>query len=64
VYPRELAGLAREEAETGGSIQTLLDRVSFFPVTPDRWEEWGEDGRSWFSADTPDALEEGQRRFG
>jgi hypothetical protein len=48
----------------GGSIQTLLDRVSFLPVTPDRWEEWGEDGRSWFSADTPNALDEGQKRYG
>jgi molybdopterin-guanine dinucleotide biosynthesis protein A len=64
VYPREIAGPAREEAEMGGSIQTLLDRVSFLPVTPDQWEQWGEDGRSWFSADTPDALDEGQRRYG
>jgi molybdopterin-guanine dinucleotide biosynthesis protein A len=64
VYPREIAGPAREEAEAGGSIQTLLDRVSFLPVTPDQWQDWGEDGRSWFSADTPEALDEGQRRFG
>jgi molybdopterin-guanine dinucleotide biosynthesis protein A len=64
VYPRAIAGPAREEAVMGGSIQTLLDRVSFLPVTPDRWEEWGEDGRSWFSADTPNALDEGQKRYG
>ena len=64
VYPRQIAATAREEAEAGGSIQTLLDRVSFLPVTPDRWETWGEDGRSWFSADTPQALEEGQNQFG
>ena len=64
VYPRQVAGIAREEAESGGSIQTLLDRVSFLPVTPDEWQEWGEDGRSWFSADTPHALDEGLRRFG
>ncbi|HEU4917901.1 MAG TPA: molybdenum cofactor guanylyltransferase [Acidimicrobiia bacterium] len=64
VYPRQVAGVAREEAESGGSIQTMLDRVSFLPVTPDEWEEWGEDGRSWFSADTSQALDEGLRRFG
>lgn len=64
IYPRQIADLAREEAEAGGSIQTLLDRVSFLPVTPDEWESWGEDGRSWFSADTPQALDEGERIFG
>ena len=64
VYPGQIAGPAREEAEMGGSVQTLLDRVSFQPVTPDEWETWGEDGRSWFSADTPQALEEGRVRFG
>jgi molybdopterin-guanine dinucleotide biosynthesis protein A len=64
VYPRQIAGAAREEAEMGGSIQTLLDRVSFLPVTPDQWGDWGEDGRSWFSADTPQALEDGRKRFG
>jgi molybdopterin-guanine dinucleotide biosynthesis protein A len=63
IYPRQIADLAREEAEAGGSIQTLLDRVSFLPVTPDQWEGWGEDGRSWFSADTPEALEQGLERF-
>jgi molybdopterin-guanine dinucleotide biosynthesis protein A len=64
VFPRLISGPAWEEAEAGGSIQTLLDRVSFLPVTPDQWEEWGEDGRSWFSADTRQALDEGLRRFG
>jgi molybdopterin-guanine dinucleotide biosynthesis protein A len=63
VYPREIADPAREEAEAVGSIQTLLDRVSFLPVTPDQWQDWGEDGRSWFSADTPEALAEGLERF-
>lgn len=64
IYPRQIAGPALEESEAGGSIQTLLDRVSFLPVTPAEWEEWGEDGRSWYSADTPEALDEGRRRFG
>jgi molybdopterin-guanine dinucleotide biosynthesis protein A len=63
VYPRQIAGQAVEEAESGGSVQTLLDRVSFLPVTPEQWEAWGEDGRSWYSADTPEALDAGLRRF-
>jgi hypothetical protein len=52
-----------EEAEADGSIQSLLDRVSFRAVTPETWVPWGEDGRSWFSVDTPEALAEGIRRF-
>ncbi len=64
IYPKGIAAQAREEVESGGSIQTLLDRVSFLPITPDRWEEWGEDGRSWYSADTPEALAAGMRRYG
>jgi amidophosphoribosyltransferase len=58
VYPASLAAAAREEAEAGGSVQSLLDRVSFRPVTPDEWESWGEDGRSWRSVDDPVSLEE------
>jgi molybdopterin-guanine dinucleotide biosynthesis protein A len=64
VYPRGIAEAATEEASLGGSIQTVLDRVSFRPVAPDEWQTWGEDGRSWFSADTPAALAEGEGRFG
>ena len=64
VFPKQVAAQALEEAEAGGSVQTLLDRVSFLPVTPDQWGGWGEDGRSWFSVDTPHALEKGIERFG
>jgi molybdopterin-guanine dinucleotide biosynthesis protein A len=63
IYPRGIAKSALEEVEGGGSIQTLLDRVSFLPVTPDVWEGWGEDGRSWFSVDTPDDVLIGLGRF-
>jgi molybdopterin-guanine dinucleotide biosynthesis protein A len=64
VYPASVADAAWEEAESGGSVQSLLDRVSFEPVTHETWEDWGEDGRSWFSIDTPEDLAEGLRRFG
>ncbi|MEX1125995.1 MAG: NTP transferase domain-containing protein, partial [Acidimicrobiia bacterium] len=63
LYPKAIASAAMEEAEADGSIQSLLDRVSFQAVTPEIWSLWGEDGRSWFSVDTPGALEEGVRRF-
>lgn len=64
VYPRVIAGQALEEASSGGSVQSLLDRVSFEPVTPDVWESWGEDGRSWTSLDTPERVAEAIRRYG
>lgn len=58
VYPVSISGEASEEAAAGGSIQTLLDRVSFRPVAPDEWRTWGEDGRSWHSIDSEGALRE------
>jgi len=63
LYPKAIEEAALEEADADGSIQSLLDRVSFRAVIPEIWGSWGEDGRSWFSVDTPAALEEGVRRF-
>lgn len=64
VYPVTVADAAKEEASAGGSIQSLLDRVAFYPVPPNVWQGWGEDGRSWFSVDSPEALNEASSRFG
>jgi molybdopterin-guanine dinucleotide biosynthesis protein A len=64
VYPKTVAEAAVGEASAGGSIQTLLDRVSFRPLTPREWRAWGEDGRSWFSVDTPEELRLGESSFG
>jgi molybdopterin-guanine dinucleotide biosynthesis protein A len=63
VYPAAISPAATEEASSGGSIQTLLDRVSFRPVAPDEWRSWGEDGRSWFSVDTTADLAEGEAAY-
>lgn len=63
LYPRAIGPEAMAEADAAGSVQSLLDRVSFRAVTPDQWESWGEDGRSWYSADDPSSLEEGMARF-
>ncbi|HUO46319.1 MAG TPA: NTP transferase domain-containing protein [Acidimicrobiia bacterium] len=46
------------------SLQELLDKVAFAAVEPSEWRLWGEDGRSWYSVDDDDALDEGLRRFG
>ncbi|MEA1902147.1 MAG: molybdenum cofactor guanylyltransferase [Actinomycetota bacterium] len=63
LYPRVVADAAAEEAANGGSVQSLLDRVSFTAITPETWESWGEDGRSWYSVDSPEALTEGLGLF-
>ncbi len=63
LYPKSIEEAALEEARSDGSIQSLLDRVSFEAVTPETWSQWGEDGRSWFSVDSVEALEEGIRRY-
>lgn len=63
LYPKEIADAAGEEARAEGSIQSLLDRVSFQAVTPEVWRGWGEDGRSWYSVDTPEALATGIERY-
>lgn len=39
------------------SLQTLLDRVATTEVGPGEWAQWGEDGRSWISLDTPERWE-------
>lgn len=64
VYPAAIGDAAVDEARARGSIQTLLDRVSFRPVTPDEWGDWGEDGRSWFSVDDEQAQADGEARYG
>ena len=63
VYPKAISQVAVEEAELGGSIQSLLDRVSFVARAPDVWKSWGDDGRSWFSVDSPEALTDALGRY-
>ncbi|MFO7291922.1 MAG: molybdenum cofactor guanylyltransferase [Actinomycetes bacterium] len=62
VYPPTVAAAARTELEEGGSLQSLLDVVAFQQVVD--WRAWGEDGRSWYSVDTPEDAAEGLARFG
>ena len=64
VYPADLAAIAVEELDAGGSIQSLLDRSSFHPFTEADMARVGEDGRSWYSVDTPEAVTAGLEQFG
>lgn len=64
VYPPMWAEQAEFEGAEGGSIQSLVDRLGFTPIEPTEWHSWEEDGRSWFSVDSPTKLEEGVRRYG
>lgn len=60
VYPAGLADLAAQELTNGGSIQSLIDVTSFDPISSID----GEDGRSWFSVDSPGAIKRGTEMFG
>ncbi len=64
VYPAALLPEAERETKVGGSIQSLLDRVRHRSVIREEWTDWGEDGRSWFSVDTPEDLAVGLARWG
>ena len=46
----------RGPLELARSIQDLITQVPTRHIQPAEWNEWGEDGRSWFSVDTPEAL--------
>ena len=45
------------------AIITILDHVETTRVEPGEWRGWGEDGRSWYSVDTPEALASGIERY-
>lgn len=45
-------------ASEGPSLQRLLTDVGAREVPEAVWREWGEDGRSWWSIDTPEDLAE------
>lgn len=45
------------------AIITVLGRVGTTRVGPPEWGAWGEDGRSWYSVDTPEALTAGVARY-
>jgi molybdenum cofactor guanylyltransferase len=64
LYPASWAEPAAALLSSGRPAQALLDDHPWRPVEQPEWSAWGEDGRSWFSVDTPAALTEGLSRFG
>ncbi|MGH8957581.1 MAG: molybdenum cofactor guanylyltransferase [Acidimicrobiia bacterium] len=64
LYSPSLASVAATETARGGSLQSLLDHASVTEVGPEEWATWDEDGRSWFSVDTPADLRRGRKLFG
>lgn len=64
VYAGSLAGTAAAAVADGGSLQSLLDHVGVDEVAAADWQEWGEDGRSWFSVDSVEAVADGLEAFG
>ena len=64
LYSPSLASIAAGEVGREGSLQTLLDQAEFTAVSESEWKSWDEDGRSWYSVDTPADLRRGLERFG
>jgi molybdenum cofactor guanylyltransferase len=63
-YPASWAEPAAALLDQGRPAQALLDDLPWRLVEQPEWSAWGEDGRSWFSVDTPAALTEGLSLFG
>lgn len=63
-YPARSLPLLEEAARTQRSLQPVIPRLRGTVVAAPVWRSWGEDGRSWFSVDTPHNLQEGLRRYG
>ena len=63
-YPAGSLPLLEETARIQASLQPAIPRLEGTVIPPNRWRSWGEDGRSWFSADTPEDLQEGRRLYG
>jgi len=63
-YPARSLSLLTAIARDQRSLQPEAPLFDGTVVLPERWRSWGEDGRSWFSVDSPDDLQEGLRRYG
>jgi molybdopterin-guanine dinucleotide biosynthesis protein A len=63
VYPPSILPEALRQLAAGKGPQAVLDS-GCRDIAPAHWREWGEDGRSWFSVDSPQALADGLLRYG
>ena len=62
-YSPDCLDEANRMLAAGGSIQLMLRAVPWTRIEREVWSSWGEDGRSWFSMDSPDDIIEAERRF-
>lgn len=62
-YPIEWLEETERELRDGGSVRTLLRRLPWQRIEPPEWRTWGEDGRSWFSIDTPADVVTAEQRY-
>ena len=63
-YPARSLSALTALAGDQRSLQPEAPLLDGTVVLPERWRSWGEDGRSWFSVDSPEDLQIGLRRFG
>jgi molybdopterin-guanine dinucleotide biosynthesis protein A len=61
IYPRTFVTGIPDDTP---SLQAALDRIEIDEVSEKEWRLWGEDARSWFSADQVEDLDIGLTRFG
>jgi len=63
-YTPRCIPILEEAARKEGSLQPVIPQLEGTAIPPEHWRSWGEDGRSWFSVDTPGDLQEGRSRYG
>lgn len=57
LYRRTSQGVLQQQIATGElKLRRMLDHVNTNYVDEPTWSAWGEDGRSWMSLDTPQAV--------
>lgn len=57
LYRTVCHGALEEMLDAGqAKLRRLLDLIEPTMVGPETWSQWGEDGSSWLSLDTPQAL--------
>jgi molybdopterin-guanine dinucleotide biosynthesis protein A len=64
VYPSAWYRRLRVMDESKLTVEQALENSQVREIGPDRWRVWGEDGRSWFKANSVAQLREGEERFG
>lgn len=62
-YDLACLGEATGQLANKGSIRRMLTLIEPLRIERETWSRWGEDGRSWYSMDSTDAIVEAEQRF-